>query len=779
MKIASVMLRLLVITLLLGLMALAAGAVYVYQHYAPNLPDVEQLRDVKLQTPLKVLSIDGKLIAEFGEKKRTPIAFDEIPQPFIHALQAAEDSRFFDHPGIDIKGLIRAAYQLVSTGKIQSGGSTITMQVAKNYFLTRERTFERKFNEILLALKIEQSLSKREILELYVNKIYLGHRAYGIQAAANVYYGKNIDQLSLAQMAMIAALPKAPSSVNPISSPEDALVRRNWILDRMLQLAYISQEQHQRAQAEPISARYHSTDIELYAPYIAEMVRSELYATYGDDLYTDGYQVYTSIDSRLQQSANLAIRDGLLAYSQRHGYRGPEKQFNLDDLPPEQLQEQLQQESVFADVEPAIVMSITQDSAQVLRQNGETITLTWDGMAWARPFKTVNYTGPAPKTTSDIMAGGDLIRLLHTEKGWQLTQLPRVQGALVAMTPQTGAIVALVGGFSFAHNKFNRATQALRQAGSNFKPFIYAAALENQFTPASIINDAPVVTADDGIEGGWRPQNANRSFAGPTRLRVGLYRSRNLISIRILRTMGIETAISYLARFGFDPEKLPHNLSLALGSADVTPLQLVTGYASFANGGYKVSPRFIEKIETATGETVFLAPDSSLCQDDCPAPAEPAQRIMNEADNYLLYSMLQDVIRRGTGTKAQALKRDDLAGKTGTTNDQKDAWFTGYNQRIVAGTWVGFDQPSSLGRREYGAVAALPIWMQFMQQALLAIPSSPLPKPDSVIGLRIDPTTGLRTTSGKGGIIEYFRADNTPAAPHYRPAGQTATEEIF
>ena len=508
-----------------GAFAGAIAAYGLYQHFEPKLPDVNTLRDVKFQTPLTVLSADGKLIAEFGEKKRIPVQYEEIPLHFIQALQSAEDSRFFEHHGIDIKGLFRAAIQLGTTGKIQSGGSTITMQVAKNFFLSRDRTFERKFSEIFLALKIEQLLSKEEIFSLYVNKIYLGHRAYGIQAAANVYYGKNISELTLAQLAMIAGLPKAPSAFNPLTNPDRAVERRNWILGRMLELSFISQAEHDEAVSAPVTAKYHTTEIELYAPYIAEMVRSELYEKYNEDLYTEGFTVYTTIDSRMQNAANNAVRDGLMDYVKRHGYEGPEKNHDITGLSFSDIANLLKKESEFAKVAPAIVTSLGDDSINAVLKNGESITLPWEGIKWAKRFKSVNYSGPMPKKASDIVTIGDQIRTFFNGEYWELYQVPSVQGALIAMTPQSGAIRSLVGGFSFAHNKFNRATQAHRQPGSNFKPFIYAGALESGFTPATIVNDAPIVLQDDGLDGNWRPENSNRSFSGPTRLRVGLYQS--------------------------------------------------------------------------------------------------------------------------------------------------------------------------------------------------------------------------------------------------------------
>ncbi|MGY8870192.1 MAG: penicillin-binding protein 1A [Pseudomonadales bacterium] len=785
-------------TLILAFIGLILGAVAViglYQHFAPTLPDVETLRDIKFQTPLKVLSADGKLIAEFGEKKRTPITYEKIPETFVQALQSAEDSRFFEHYGIDLIGLSRAAYQLVSTGKIQSGGSTITMQVAKNFFLTRERTFERKFSEIFLALKIEQSLSKQEIFELYVNKIYLGHRSYGIQAAANVYYGKDIDELSLPQLAMIAGLPKAPSTFNPITNPTRAIERRNWILGRMHSLSFISQEESKEAQLAPVTAKYHTTEIELYAPYIAEMVRSDLYGQYGDELYTDGFTVYTTLDSTMQSAANLAVRNGLVNYVKRHGYRGPEKQHDITDFSPEEITALLKKETSFSQLEPAIILNVDKKSATAQRKNGEIVTLPWEGLKWAKKFKTVNYSGSMPKKAAQIVQTGDLVRILNTSEYWELSQVPKAQSALISMTPQSGAIRSLVGGFSFTHNKFNRATQAHRQPGSNFKPFIYAAAMENGFTPASIINDAPVVLKDKGLDGNWRPQNSSKKFSGPTRLRVGLYKSRNLVSIRLLRSLGFNKGIEYLSRFGFDPKKLPANLSLALGSADVTPLELVTGYAALANGGYKVEPYFIERINDQYGQTIFTTNTPIVCH-DCSATTNEnkavdttavaatnvAPRIMDKRTNFLLYSIMQDVIRRGTGTRARVLNRSDLAGKTGTTNEQKDAWFTGFNSKLVTTSWVGYDQPAPLGRSEFGGTAALPIWVDFMREALADTPEAPVPRPNGIVQVRIHSSTGLRASSKQSNTLyEYFKAEQTPhqgVADNASSNGQS-TEDLF
>lgn len=802
--------------------AIAAGGIYYY--FSPQLPDIETLREVRLQTPLRVYTADEKLIAEFGEKRRTPIAYDEIPQRFVQALQAAEDARFFEHQGIDIRGLLRAAYQLGTSGQIQSGGSTITMQVAKNFFLTRERTFERKFIEILLALQIERELTKEEILELYVNKIYLGHRSYGIQAAARVYYGTSIDQLSLAQLAMIAGLPKAPSAFNPITNPDRALERRNWIVGRMLSLGYIDQLAHDEAVATPVTARYHGADIEVAAPYVAEMVRSQLYETYGDELYTEGLSVYTTIDSRSQESADAALRFGLLAYTERHGYRGPEQHFDLSALSPETLQSKLQSTPEYGGLVPALVSSVDEQSAELLMKDGSTQTLNWSGIKWARAFKAVNTMGPEPERASDVLEAGDLIRVRETDDGLRLSQIPEVQGAFIALNPENGAIRSLTGGFSFYLNKFNRALQAYRQPGSNIKPLLYTYALTQGYTPASVINDAPVVINDVSLEGDWRPENDNGRFGGPTRLREALYRSRNLISIRLMRALGIENMRDFVLQFGFEPDKLPTNLSLSLGSADATPLQVATAYAILANGGFQIEPFFIDRIVNPAGEELFKANPKLACaycperqQADMlaaeaaelaaanatvteteegqePLPAEEAElltfdgrplakRLLDERTAYIIHHMMRDVVKKGTGRRALVLERNDLGGKTGTTNDQKDAWFSGFNTALSATAWVGFDQPETLGRREFGSTAALPVWIEFMRDALKDVPESLPPEPVGIATALVDPETGLLAYPGQeNAFLEVFKEEDLPTKTAPQPGQQQSTpttEELF
>ncbi|MAZ89056.1 MAG: peptidase [Cellvibrionaceae bacterium] len=860
-----------------GTMALFAG---ITLYLSPKLPEVETLRQVKLQTPLRIYSSDGLLIGEFGEKRRNPITIEQVPQAFIDAILAAEDDRFYSHPGVDIKGLLRAVSQLLQSGKIQTGGSTITMQVARNFFLTREQVFSRKFNEILLALQIEQELTKDEILELYTNKIYLGNRAYGIESAARVYYGKSINELSLAQLAMIAGLPKAPSAFNPIINPDRALIRRNWILGRMLHLGRIDASQHNDAVKEPVTAAYHGSRLELHAPYIAEMARKEAVDQLGLAAYTDGFRIYTTVNAKLQDRAQRAVIDGLLTYDLRHGYRGPEAQLDLpastaqaaeddegqtlvtlttQDLPLEQWQAALKNYNTIGGLTAAVVTQVNPDSIDALTSDGTSVHLRWqDGLSNARPYITENRRGPSPNRAADIVAVGDVIRVSQSDDGWSLTQIPAAQAALVALNPNNGAIQALVGGFDFSQSNFNRAIQAERQPGSNFKPFVYTAALENGMTPASIINDAPIVFDDASLEGTWRPENASGKFFGPTRLRQALYKSRNLVSIRILRSIGPNQAINGMARYGLDEDSLPHDLSLALGSYALTPLQVATGYTVFANGGYKVDPYLVDRIENVEGEIISQAMPATVCrpcelaeekalQEDMnvdsdknaaepnpsdlaalesamaaelalhmetqpnsteaapedtdlslagqdsaantdlkDSPALPrAPRVMSEQVAYLIDDMLRDVIQKGTGRKAKALGRTDLAGKTGTTNGPKDAWFSGYNSHIVATTWLGFDQNYALGRREYGGTSALPIWIDFMGTALDGVPEQPRALPDGLTSVRIDPETGKRARSDQNnGIFEIFRQENLPdyadeAEPILdRESSQTRTETL-
>ncbi|WP_443200932.1 penicillin-binding protein 1A [Pseudomonas sp. CNPSo 3701] len=766
-------------------LVLAVSGAFLY--LSPTLPSVDALRSIELQIPLRVYTSDGKLIAEFGEMRRSPIAFADIPPDFTSALLAAEDDNFANHYGVDLTSLMRAATQLLKTGQIQSGGSTITMQVAKNFFLTSERSFSRKITEILLALQIERELSKNEILELYVNKIYLGHRAYGIEAAAQVYYGKSIRDLSLSQLATIAGLPKAPSAFNPLTNPTRAKERRDWILGRMFRLGRIDQARYQAALAEPVDASYHVATPEVSAPYVAEMARAEMVGRYGSDAYTQGFNVTTTVPSNLQVMANKALRDGLIEYDQRHGYRGPESR--LPGMTRETWQTELSKQGLRGGLEPAIVTQVEKSGILVLTRRGDEEAVSWDSMKWARPFLNTNSLGPRPQQPADVAQIGDLIRVQRQDDGsLRFAQLPSAQSALVSLDPQNGAIRALVGGFSFEQSNYNRAVQAKRQPGSSFKPFIYSAALDNGYTAASLVNDAPIVFVDDYMDQVWRPKNDNNTFLGPIRLREALYKSRNLVSIRLLQAMGIENTLSYIERFGFNRQDLPRNLSLALGTANLTPMEIATGWTAFANGGHKVQPYLIQRIDNRHGDPLFVAnppsvPNAAKVEvpppvneegvmnpaeaapeqlPDAPQPAE-AERILDERTAYIMTSMLQDVIKRGTGRRAMALGRNDLAGKTGTTNESKDSWFSGYNADYVTTVWAGFDQPESLGRNEYGGTVALPIWMNYMGAALKDKPNHAPTEPDGILTLRVDPHSGRAAVPGTpDAYFELFKSEDSP-----------------
>ena len=779
---------------LLAFSGLAIGCAVIL-YLAPALPSVDQLRDVKLQTPLKVFSEEGILIGEFGEQKRTPIDYEQIPVQFIHAILCAEDDNFFNHYGVDPIGILRAVSEILTTGQKGTGGSTITMQVARNFFLSRKQTFTRKFNEILLALQIENELSKEEILELYANKIYLGKRAYGVQAAANIYYGTDVSELNLAQLAMIASIPKFPTSGNPVNNPERALVRRDWILGRMQELGYISQSEYESAINEPVTAKVYGSVVEVNAPYISEMVRSEMFDRYGPGAYEDGFEVTTTINTRLQDAAGRAVKKGLLTYDERHGYRGPEARFSIDLVSDkEALNKTLNSISDVSGLVPAVVTEVSDNYASVFIKDFGTYVLEWqDGLSTARPYRTQSWRGEPPETASDVVGVGDLIRVQQKGGRWTLTQIPAAQAALVAIDPDSGGIKALRGGFDFYHNRFNRIVSAKRQPGSNLKPFLYAAALENGFTAATTINDAPIVFDDAALEDIWRPENDSGKFYGPTRMREALYFSRNLVSIRILREIGLKKARNYMQRFGFEDSELATNLTLALGSEALPPLQIANGYTAFANGGYKVEPYFIDEIKDRNGNLIFKALNPRVCRDcdeqqeDFIADINPgdlesntesdgeieqipvydypeAERILEPRVHFIIDSILKDVIRKGTGRRARSLERTDIAGKTGTTNGPKDAWFSGYSPHMVATAWVGFDDNSLLGSGEFGGTAALPIWIDFMETALEGKQEIEFGQPPGLVIARINPQTGERASpEDHNAIFEYFLRENTPA----------------
>lgn len=851
------------------LLSATTGALLIlasaYLYLSPKLPSVDVLRDVQLQTPLRIYTSDNQLIGEFGEKRRSPLSFEQIPPLFIGAMLATEDARFYDHHGVDIKGLLRAVSQLLATGSIQSGGSTITMQVAKNYFLSREKTFSRKFNEILLALQIERELSKNEILELYLNKIFLGNRAYGVAAASQVYYGKPISDLTVAEMAMIAGLPKAPSTFNPLINPARATQRRDWILGRMNELGYIDQATYQEGVNSAITARYHRAKLALDAPYIAEMARKEMLSRYGNETYTAGFRVYTTVDSLLQASAQHAVINGLLSYDQRHGYRGPET--NLRAETPEQDQalwlSALARTPARGGLQPAIVSIVHETAFSALLTDGSEVIIEWEnGLKGNRPYISSDRRGPSPRQPKDLVKIGDLIRLQQrADNSWHFSQLPAAQAALVSLDASSGAILSLVGGFDYNQSKFNRVTQASRQPGSNFKPFIYTAALAHDYTPASIINDAPIVFEDAGLESTWRPTNDGGRFYGPTRLRHALFKSRNLVSIRLLQALGIPTAINYVERFGFDSTQLPRDLSLALGSHSLSPMEIVSGYATLANGGYDVQAHLITRIESIEGEILYRARPATVCQPceeqlakdseqhdaavdgqnpqqieeematmedilsqpsetpelagidealnqgepgaDAEVPAEPsaegseddteddspvlAERVIEARVGFIIDSMLKDVVKKGTGRRAQVLKRNDLAGKTGTTNGPTDAWFSGYGGGVVTTAWLGFDKNNVLGRREFGGSAALPIWIDYMRVALEGRPEHHLKRPEGIVTVKIDPKSGLLARPGQeNAIFEIFRRELAPkeeadsdASGDPAEIDEVMTEDIF
>lgn len=784
-KILKGLLSLFMLGLTIGTIALVS----IYLHLEPKLPSIENLREVELQVPLRVYTRDNLLLAEFGEKRRTPLQYTQIPQQVIQAFLAAEDDRFFHHPGVDYRGILRAAVQLVLTGKRTQGGSTITMQVARNFYLSSKKTFTRKINEILLSLRIESALTKEEILELYLNKIYLGNRAYGVGAAAEVYYGKHLHELSLDQIAMIAGLPKAPSRYNPIVNPDRALQRRDYVLKRMAKLGYITEQELSEALKQPVTAELHGSQTEVDAPYIAEMVRAEMVEKFGDKAYTEGYMVYTTIDKKSQQAADAALRKTLIEYDQRHGYRGPEQNLEIEQQTNDDTLDQILQDiNTVGGLAPALVTGVEDKTAYIYIGTGRHARIDWDGLSWASPYISENRRGKAPAKAADILKPGDLIRVMQTPGGdhtrWRLAQIPDIQGALVSLDPNDGAILALAGGFDYNLSKFNRVIQAKRQPGSGFKAFIYSAALEAGFNAASIINDAPIVIDDYRLETEWRPQNYSGKFYGPTRLREALTNSRNLVSIRLLRSMGIEHALNHATLFGFDPNDLPHKLSLALGSGTVSPMQMAKGYAVLANGGFRVEPYLIEKIEDGRRDLVFEAQPLRVCP-ECPQtatldeqgkPVYPAQaqpgvapRVISPQNYFLMNSMMRDVIQRGTATKAKVLGRMDIAGKTGTTNDQRDAWFNGFNRSIVAIVWVGFDSSAPLGNKEVGGEAALPAWIEYMRVVLKDVKEQPLEMPADMVSILIDPETGNPAPPWqKNAINEFFRTDEAPDVPDFQ-----------
>jgi len=777
---------------LVGTAAVTAVAGYAWVRWGlmADLPSTASIKELKLEEPLRIYTRDGKLMGEFGAERRAPLDYEEFPQPVIQAFLAAEDDRFFVHPGVDWQGLARAGFKLLTTGEKAQGGSTITMQLARNVFLSPERTFTRKAREILLALQIERDMSKEEILELYLNKIFLGNRAYGVGAAAQVYFGRDVKDLTLAQVALLAGLPKAPSRDNPTANPQRARERRDYVLRRMRELGFVSELDYEAAHAEPVTTQTERPSADVDAHYVAEMVRAALFEQHGDALYGQGLRVTTTLDAPLQAAATEALRRALREYDKRHEYRGPESR-----LPPEALAQvgaKPEESRALLDAAldalppvvglmPAVVVdfgTVPLVRLKVLTRDHVLLELRPEELEWAA-------------LKAGALQRGDIVRVMKEGEQWQLTQVPLVQGALVALDPHDGAIRALVGGYDFFEGKFNRVLQARRQPGSGFKPFLYSAALSYGFTPASVILDAPVVFDDPALEDTWRPENYTGKFYGPTRLREALVQSRNLVSIRLLQAVGIPYARNYVAQFGLPVDRMPKDLTLALGSASFTPLEIARGYAVFANGGFLVDPHFILEVTRSDGTVLFKANPPVACAECAeakieaaagqapvppPAPAAtPAEsatlpdgtplapRVLEPRLVYLMRDMMRDVVTRGTGAKAAELGRGDLAGKTGTTNEEADAWFNGFNSKMVAISWVGFDQPQPLGRGEVGGRAALPMWMDFMKAALKGTKEAWPERPPGLVTVRIDPETGKLAAAGAPeAIFELVPAELVP-----------------
>jgi len=738
---------------LLGSTALSCVLVFVFAAVIvfPTLPTLDKLTDYQPKVPLRVFSVEGQLIGEFGEERRAVVKIESVPKAMRDAILAAEDERFYQHGGVDYVGVIRAALSNFISGGARQGASTITMQVARNFFLSKEKTLTRKFNEMLLAFKIEHSLTKDQILELYVNQIYLGQRAYGFAAATQIYFGKTLDQLSIAEMAMLAGLPKAPSSFNPVVNPRRAKLRQQYVLRRMRELNFISDDQWQAADKQTLSVKKHVNEFAVKADHFAEMVRQVVYERYQDEAYTRGFRVYTTLSAAHQEAAYAAVRKGVIDYDRRHGYRGASGYVELGAQPSdEDFEDALQDETESDDIYPALVLDAGAKAMKVYRKGGETFEISGDGLKFAQ--RMIGDKAPA----NQRLRRGAIIRIQKDEKGqWQISQQPRVEAALVSLDPADGAIRALVGSFDFNRNKYNHVTQAMRQPGSSFKPFIYSAALEKGFTPATIINDAPLVfdASQTGSEP-WEPKNFDGKFEGPMRLRTGLVKSKNLVSVRILQAITPQYAQDYVTRFGFDAKYHPPYLTMALGAGNVTPLQMVSGYAVFSNGGYRVTPYFITRLEDIKGNVIAEARPERA--------GESAERAIDERNAFIMTSLLQDVVRMGTATRAMQLGRSDLAGKTGTTNEFVDAWFCGFGTGLVAVAWIGFDNPHTLGHNETGAQAALPMWMGYMSKALKDVEEQAPSLPEGIVQARINPETGLRDANGRG-VVDYFYQEFLPA----------------
>ncbi|HEX5787071.1 MAG TPA: PBP1A family penicillin-binding protein [Woeseiaceae bacterium] len=804
-----------VLVVVLGAAGLAglgavAGVIGAYYYVSPSLPQAETIRDIPLQIPLRIFSRDGYLISEIGQHRRVLVTYDEVPPHVIEAFIAAEDRRFFEHPGIDYRGVLRAFFQLLTTGDVESGGSTLTQQLARSYFLNLDQTADRKFREAALAVQIENEFSKEQIMELFLNKMFFGQRAYGVSAAAQVFFDKELEDLSIAEAATLAGVLPAPSRYNPVRSIDNATLRRDYVLGRMHALGFIGDDEYREALDTPMVSRLHGAAVQLHADYVAEMVRREMLDRYGEASYTDGYQVVTTLDSRLQNAATWALKNGLLEFTRRRGYRGPVARTEVDDLLlatpyeewPDDLRDTLEQYSP-GGLSVALVVRVNDDdSADVVAGGGARLTVPWSGIRWAKPFVDRETTGPAPESASDVLAPGDIVHIMPTAGGsWALAAVPEAQAAIVSMDPGDGAITSLAGGFDFATSKFNRVTQAYRQPGSSFKPFIYSAALAAGNTPATVVDDSPVVIRSSELEADWRPINYTGRFYGPTRLREALTRSMNLVTVRLLLyETGIGRAIAHLSKFGFSDAALPRNGSLALGGGNASPLDMVQAYSVLANGGYAVKPYVIDSIFGPDGEALYRANPAVVCR-ECEAEAErrygepeaeplsleeiaedalayrpdaatapelfagvnKAAHVVSEQNVFLIQDMMRDVIMRGTGQRAKVLGRTDLSGKTGTSNDRRDAWFGGFNADLAAIVWVGYDDDQGLGPGEEGGRTALPIWVDFARSAFAGVPNHRMPMPAGIVSRKINRETGCPAdASDPNATFEYFIADNLP-----------------
>jgi penicillin-binding protein 1A len=833
----------LITSLLLG-----AGLIGAYYYVAPSLPPAEAIREIPLQIPLRIFSRDGRLIEEVGERRRILVDYEDLPPFVVHAFVAAEDGRFFEHPGIDYLGILRAGFTMLRTGEISGGGSTITQQLARDYFLTREQLFTRKLREAFLAYKIEQEFSKEDIMALFLNKMFFGQRAYGVAAAAQVYFGKNLNDINIAEAATLAGVLPAPSSYNPVRSPTNASMRRSYVLTRMHELDYIGDDELEGAMAYPVVSKLHGTANELSAPYVAEMVRREMLSRYGEATYAAGFEVVTTLDSTLQRAANYAVRNGLLEFTRRRGYRGPIATVELDleilEGPyadwPDEVKRALQDYGNPGGLSVALVTRLNEDnSADIVLQDGTSTKLEWHGISWARPFVDRETTGEAPQTVADVMAPGHFIYVMPlTIGGWALAQIPHAQSGLVSVDPLDGAITSLAGGFDFSLSKFNRVSQARRQPGSSFKPFIYSAALEAGNTLATVVLDAPVVINSAALERLWRPVNYSGRFYGEQRVREAMVRSMNLASVRLLlNNTGVGHTVRHLAPFGFPEEALIRNGSLALGGGTASPLDMAQAYSTFANGGYAVKPYIIDAIIGPGEDVLYRAEPAVVCpecepQEDVPEALVPrpeprypvtppldmlvddaeqpitdeetlfdeeleqafsleqmalmgesyqpdatlapelfvdvrkAERIISSQNAFLIQDAMRDVIRRGTGVRARReLGRSDLSGKTGTSNDRRDAWFAGFNSKIVGIVWVGYDDDLPLGPREEGSRTALPIWIEFMRIALKGAPLEQMEMPEGIVTVRISKATGCPVSAShpfEDVMFEHFREDFLP-----------------